>query len=221
MSAIKNISLFVPYIFPNFDKNYVAKSFKDLGDVACVDFVTKQDRTNGKTYNAAYIHFNKWYNNANNRNVQYNILENGSDRWYHDNSQYYWIVLQNTAKKYVPGERKQTIDLSGLKTPEKIVQNTVHPNTPMKTYANAFDEEFVDDTCFNECLELLREELEEWDVEASEEAIEMAELEAELEAEDANLITIDWRYVAALEQQNAFLLNKLKTKVGRLLYRKQ
>ena len=97
MSAIKNISLFVPHVFPNFTQKYVAESFADLGDVDRVDFVAKQDR-DGKPYNAVYIHFKKWYNNGFAIKTQDDIERNGSVKFYHDESEYYWIVLPNTAK---------------------------------------------------------------------------------------------------------------------------
>ena len=46
-------------------------------------------------------------------------------------------------------------------------------------------------------------EFQEWYTnEASEETAQMAEIEAELEAEDENLVSIDGRYVQAIEEEN-------------------
>ena len=46
-------------------------------------------------------------------------------------------------------------------------------------------------------------EFQEWYTnEASEETAQMAEIEAELEAEDENLVSIDGRYVKAIEEEN-------------------
>ena len=218
MSAIKNISLFVPHVFPNFTQKYVAEAFAELGDVDRVDFVTRQDR-DGKSFNAVYIHFKRWYTNGFAVKTQEDIIENGSIKFYHDDSEFYWIVLPNTAKKHVPGERKPRIDLgeskainvkTTSKTPEKEAKKTpVCPGAPKKTtYAQIITDRVTPaklDAEFEECLELLRAPIEEWDVEASEEAAQMAEIEAELEAEDANLVSIDWRYVQAVEQENMWL----------------
>lgn len=221
MSSNKNTSLFIPHVFPNFNKDYVAEAFADIGQVERVDFVAKQDR-NGKPYNAAYIHFNNWYkNHAANRTLN-DIDINGSAKFYHDNSEYYWILLPNTANKHISGERKVRIDLGesksiSLKTIEKISEKQC-PGAPKKsikpTYAEvACEKQYVNekpidrnlDAEFEECLETLCAPIEEWDVEFSEEAIEMAEMENILETEDENLVSIDYRYIQTIEQENTWL----------------
>lgn len=217
MSAVKNSSLFIPHVFPNFTRNYVAESFAEIGDVERVDFVAKQDR-NGKPYNAAYIHFYKWHNNRFAEKTLYDVFEKGTAKFYHDDSEYYWIVLPNTAKKQVTGERKPRIDLgeaksiSVQKTPEKPVLMRNEPIVPMKpTYAelvvksepakleNEFDkllEEFEEMAMLNEIEAELRAEF-----------AEMEDIDAELEKEDKedeNLVSIDVRYVQTIEQENAW-----------------
>lgn len=223
MSAIKNISLFVPHVFPNFTQKYVAESFADLGDVDRVDFVAKQDR-DGKPYNAAYIHFKRWYDNRPASVIQDNIDKDGSAKFYHDDSEYYWIVLPNTAKKHVPGERKPRIDLGEAKsvsvkaiekTPVKSVKEVACPGAPKKpSYAEIADKAKSDarkpiaptltklEPAIEQCCMKL---FDEFDAEASEEAAQMAEIEAELEAEDENLVSIDYRYVQAVEHENIWL----------------
>ena len=184
MSTINNMSLFIPHVFPNFSKQYVAEAFAKFGDVDRVDFVAKQDK-NEKEFNAVYIHFKRWYSNELTSQAQDDINQNGTIKFYHDVSEFYWIVLPNTAKKHVPGERKPRIDLGESKS----ISIKTTSKTPEKEVKKASDAEF------EECLE-------EWDVEASEEVAQMAEIEAEFEADDANLVSIDWRYVQALEQEN-------------------
>jgi hypothetical protein len=197
--STKVMSLFIPHVFPNFTQEYVSDAFSVVGFVERVDFVAKQDKS-GKNYNAAYIHFKYWYDNKNNRDLKRKIIDNGSSKFYHDDSEYYWIVLENTAKKYVPGERKQRINVNELNTPEKQEPNTVHPNTPVKSsYAQIVADKSVSanlDEAFEYCLDLLKE---------TEEELEMAELEAEMQKDDEHLISIDSRYVAALEQENAWV----------------
>ena len=209
MSATKNISLFVPHVFPNFNQKYVATAFSDLGDVDRVDFVAKQDR-DGKPYNAAYIHFKGWFDNYSANEIQGRLESAGSVKFYHDDSEYYWIVLPNSAKKHVSGERKPRIDLgesnsvsvkSIEKTPDKQV---ACPGAPKKTsYAQLFSNNAKQVEPKN--ASNLKAEFSEFDAEASEDAVQMAEIEAELEAEDENLVSIDHRYVQAIEQENLWL----------------
>ena len=210
MSAIKNISLFIPHVFPNFTQKYVAEAFAELGHVDRVDFVAKQDR-DGKPYNAVYIHFKRWYTNGFAIKTHEDIIENRSVKFYHDESEYYWIVLPNTAKKHVPGERKPRIDLGESKsvsvknvenTPEKPAkQSLVCPGAPKKpTYTQLVTK--PDPLPPAKLEEEFDQLLNEWE---TEEEAQMAEIEAELEAEDENLVSIDWRYIQAVEQENMWL----------------
>jgi hypothetical protein len=215
MSSIKNMSLFIPHVFPCFNEEYVEMAFQEVGEIDRVDFVAKQDR-DGKSFNAVYVHFKKWYNNAYTVSLQEHIIENGSTKFYHDDT-WFWLILPNTAKKHASGGvRKPRIDLSETKetiekTPEKLVEEPVCPPAPKKTsYAQmttANDKPNPVDLNneFEEYLELLRAPIEEWDVEASEEELEMAEIEAEMDAEDDNLVSIDWRYIKTVEEENMYL----------------
>lgn len=199
MSAIKNISLYIPHVFPNFDREYVAKAFKNIGEVSQIDFVAKQDR-NGGNYNAVYVHFNKWYTNKKATNFYNSVVDESKEaRLCHDEP-WYWIVLPNTAKKHFPGERKPRLDLSESTavpapstTPRKEPIAKVCPNAPQKrSYANAAVEKpVVDEVSFDEVAAF------EAEIEA-----EMDEIEEMLEAEDENLISIDGRYVDRLETEN-------------------
>lgn len=217
MSDIKiNMSLFVPHVFPNFTKKYVADAFADVGVVDRVDFVAKKDR-DGKPYNAAYIHFNSFHSNAVVERMQDEIYDNGDYHMYHDCSEYYWIVLPNTAKKYVTGERKERINLNGAKAvntksaANPAAKQPVCPPAPKKvTYSQVAKKACTPvklEEKFDEYVHAIRETQEamQKDLEVSEEALQMAEIEAELTAEDDNLVSIDWRYVHAIEQENIYL----------------
>jgi len=198
MSSIKNISLFVPHVFANFDKEYVADAFSKFGVVDYIDFVARQDRV-GAEYNAVYIHFKKWYNTPENIDFQ----SQKSNRVYHDGP-WYWIVLPNTAKKHIPGERKPRIDLGeanyiSVNTPEKPMLNQVCPDAPKRsTYAEKLSDKPVPRN--------LVTELEEFD---AEEEAQMAEIEALMDAEEEHLVTIDGRYVYTLEQENMWLRSEV------------
>jgi hypothetical protein len=96
MSAIKNISLYIPHVFPNFDKEYVAKAFKNIGEVSQIDFVAKQDR-NGNNFNAVYVHFNKWFTNKKALAFYDSVVDESKEaRLCHDEP-WYWIVNENVS----------------------------------------------------------------------------------------------------------------------------
>ena len=200
MSAIKNISLYIPHVFPNFDKEYVAKAFKNIGEVSQIDFVAKQDR-NGNDFNAVYIHFNKWYMNKKASSFYETVVDESKEaRLYHDEP-WYWIVLPNTAKKHMPGDRKPVIDLSDIKTistPEPAAPKLC-PTAPQKrSYADAIAKKLVT-PAIKQKLEPSFDEVAAFEAELE---AEMDEIEDFLEAEDENLIKIDGRYVQAIEEEN-------------------
>jgi len=107
------LSIYIPHVFPNFTTEYIAGVFEtlDLGRVDHIDFVAKQDK-NGKNYNAAYVHFAEWFDGPATEHFQERVINpNKEARIIHDEP-WYWIVLENNAKKFEPGARKQTLDLS-------------------------------------------------------------------------------------------------------------
>jgi hypothetical protein len=220
MSAMKNISLYIPHVFPNFDKEYVAKAFKNIGEVSQIDFVAKQDR-NGKDFNAVYVHFNKWYTNKRATAFYDSVVDETKEARLTHDEPWYWIVLPNTAKKHVSGERKPRLDLGEAKaisasniaptlpgTPVKAAATAkVCPNAPMKrSYANAIVKQTEKpiqptqslqsdfDAEFDEALMKFAEQIED--------EAQMDEIEEMLEAEDENLVRIDGRYVQAIEEEN-------------------
>lgn len=231
MSAIKNISLYIPHVFPNFDKEYVAKAFKNIGEVSHIDFVAKQGR-DGKDFNAVYVHFNKWYTNKK-ASAFYNsvIDETKEARLAHDEP-WYWIVLPNTAKKHVSGERKPRLDLGEANaisasniaptlagTPVKAAPKAC-PGAPMKrSYADAIAKqaepkrslqtELDMEAEFDEALMKFAEE--------TEDDSQMDEIEEMLAAEDEHLISIDGRYVQVIEEENLTLMAEKQQLISALI----
>jgi len=199
MSEIKNISLYIPHVFPNFDKEYVSNALNNIGEISQIDFVPKQDR-NGNNFNAVYVHFNKWYNNKYNRSLYSNIMENGFDHLYHDNM-WYWIMLPNNAKKHIPGERKRRIDVSELfKTPVKVSEDSVCPDTPVKSEKPTYTEEVEE---VKQSLEnIFDEEAAAFEAEIEAEMDEIEKFMDEQDEQDGNIIKIDGRYVQQLEAEN-------------------
>jgi hypothetical protein len=271
MSAIKNISLYIPHVFPNFDKEYVARAFKKIGEVSQIDFVAKQDR-NGQNFNAVYVHFSKWFTNKKVLAFYESVIDESKEaRLCHDEP-WFWIVLPNTAKKHISGDRKPRIDLGESKsisssnaapaTPVKsaptelvcpdapiksscaksiwaerkkqrkddILDKVVDPEdenaTKIKTITSIIldseddlsdgfgyycGERGIEKTLEGVAKKILAtldepadEEVDDLQPYSSEEA-EMDEIEAELAAEDENLVSVDWRYIKTIEEENMYL----------------
>ena len=129
------MSLYIPHVFLNFTSEYIAGvfDFMEFGKVDHVDLVAKLDK-NGNAYNAAYIHFAYWYDGPVATNFQARVKNPEKEaRIIHDDP-WYWIVLENTAKKHVPGEKKVCIDLApGLPTEEEYEE---------EEYDEEYDEEY-------------------------------------------------------------------------------
>jgi hypothetical protein len=223
MSFNSVFSIYIPHVFPNFDREYMTNVFEKYGTVSQVDFVTKQDRL-GKDFNAVYVHFSCLKNESFKTCVEKGA-ENGGIQILHDEP-WYWIVLPNKAKKHIPGDRKPRIDLgdasvirvSDFVTPEKIpLTRSETIRFPIKNYAEALD------TMINSWTDTQREftlDMEEendlessysFDADDEVEQIynEMDEIEAEIQADDANLVLIDGRYIKTLELESLWLTNEV------------
>ena len=218
MSAIKNISLYIPHIFANYSKEDVAKVFNDhrIGKVKNIDFISKLGQ-DGKEFNAAYIHFEHWYNNTAAANFQERVQDPKKEARIMYEDPWYWIVLENKARKVAPGERKPRIDLGNFPsistsnaTPVKAKEEKKCPDAPVKakTYGQAVDAN---------CNKKLNFELDEEAVAISAAEIEaqleieaqMDEIEALIEEEESHLVNIDSRYVETLEAENLDLRAQL------------
>jgi len=198
MSAIKNISLYIPRVFANYTSMDVANVFESLniGKVKAVDLVYKMgiDR---KTYNAAYIHFHFWHDNAVAVNFQERVVNpNQEARLVYDDP-WYWVVLENNAKKFVPGARKQMLDISQPQTPVTPAINytkTAHLKELLLAPKKGIQVSFENN-------EMLPRDLDE-EFAIEEDTANMDDCEEAMLAEDDCLVTIDARYVQALEEEN-------------------
>ncbi len=113
--AMQNISLYIPHVFPNISSTKIFDVFEDqrIGMVRNVDLIPKKD-SNGKPYNAAYIHFYEWCDNIAARNFQERVLDKSKEARIVYDEPWHWIVLENKTRKFKPGDRKQTIDLNAF-----------------------------------------------------------------------------------------------------------
>ncbi len=136
MSAIQNISLFIPHVYANISSTQIFDVFENLriGIVRNVDLIPKQG-SDGKPYNAAYIHFYEWCDNIAARNFQERVLDPKQEAKIVYDDPWHWIVLENKTRKRVPGERKATIDLAAFDKP--LIYAPEKPNNKLKLAADA------------------------------------------------------------------------------------
>jgi hypothetical protein len=129
MSAIKNISLFVPHVYSNFTSAKVMEVFNGLhiGEVKSVDLVSKMG-SDSKHYNAVYVHFTRWYDTDVAHDFQERLLDPTKEVKVMYDHPWYWIVLENKGKKHMSGDRKPTIDLDSFNTPEKPIVPVLNIN---------------------------------------------------------------------------------------------
>jgi hypothetical protein len=99
-SINQQLSLFVPYMFPNITEARVSAVFSALllGEVHHVDFIPKTDK-NGRNYNAAYIHFAFWHESDTAAHFQERVTNPGKEARLVYDEPWFWIVLENTAVK--------------------------------------------------------------------------------------------------------------------------
>jgi hypothetical protein len=211
---IANISLYIPHIFANYEKADVAKVFEDLhiGKVNHIDFVSKLGK-DGKPFNAAYIHFDYWFDTVVAANFQDRVKNPNKEARLMYEDPWYWIVLENKAQKFTPGDRKPRIDLGDLKpqngysTPSKTINlsDCVDlTNAPVK--GKSYKEAAV--AC-QMPTNLNGEFEDEYDADYNKVISEMEECEAAMMEDDAYLTSIDVRYLQTLEQENTDLRNSL------------
>ena len=141
--AMQNISLYIPHVFPNISSGKIFDVFEDqrIGMVRNVDLIPKKD-SNGKPYNAAYIHFYEWCDNIAARNFQERVLDKSKEARIVYDEPWHWIVLENKTRKFKPGDRKQTIDLNAFghdSTVEKKTTKQVNITSAKSAMEMEFD----------------------------------------------------------------------------------
>jgi hypothetical protein len=206
MSAIQNISLYVPHVFANYSKDAVAKVFNEyVGDVKEVDFVSKKSH-DGRPYNAAYIHFHSWHNNHATVNLQARVLDPAQEARIVYDDPWYWIVLENKGQK---SARTNTPPMAcrdefpAILTPRKASEAAIAPNAPTKAARN---QPMLAEKMPNINLE---DDFDEALAKEARDAIMLYELQDLMDEDDRFLITIDSRYVRAIESENADMRVKL------------
>jgi hypothetical protein len=115
MSQSTVMSLYIPCVFGHITKDFMIKTieFQCLGKVKNIDFVEKMGK-NGKTYNAAFVHFEYWYDNIASIHFQERVKNPEKQARIVYSEPWFWPCFENTAKKHIPGERKERINLNDL-----------------------------------------------------------------------------------------------------------
>ena len=210
MSTMKNISLFIPHIFANYRKEDVIKVFEDkqIGKVNHIDYIKKFNK--GTDYYAAYIHFEYWYENAEAVKLNRDVLDTQKEARIMYEEPWYWIVLENKTPQKMntkSGDRKLRIDIKGLSsssvtisTPKSDVELTC-PNAPIKQ-KQTVPFEYIEPG--NLEGEFSDEDIAQMDRELDE--IE----ECMIQEEEVNQISIDSRYVKAIEEENAEMREQIQ-----------
>ena len=210
MSTMKNISLFIPHIFANYRKEDVIKVFEDkqIGKVNHIDYIKKFNK--GTDYYAAYIHFEYWYENAEAVKLNRDVLDTQKEARIMYEEPWYWIVLENKTPQKMntkSGDRKLRIDIKGLSsspvsisTPKSDVELTC-PNAPIKQKQ----------TVPFEYIEPVNLEGEFSDEDIAQMDRELDEIEeCMIQEEEVNQISIDSRYVKAIEEENAEMREQIQ-----------
>jgi hypothetical protein len=205
MSTIQNISLFIPRVFSNIGEERIADKFEEMnvGKVSRVDLVPQY----GKNYNAAYVHFDHWNNNEEARNLQSSILDPEKEARVVYDDPWFWIVLENKSRKQVANtHRKPCIDLTDFAETIQVVEekmpvkgksykNVVVSNLPPKVQDDYDEwEEIVE---YNDVPD--NEEHQEYD---EQDFQNMEELEDLMDEEEAFQVSVDWRYLKTIEEEN-------------------
>jgi len=123
MSQSTVMSLYIPCVIGHITKDYMIKTieFQALGKVKNIDFVEKMGK-NGNTYNSAFVHFEYWYDNIASLHFQERVKNPDKEARIVYRDPLFWACFENTAKKHIPGERKERIDLSDLNDLSKVFE---------------------------------------------------------------------------------------------------
>lgn len=200
-SSIQNVSVYIPHVFANIGKEQIEEVFENLkiGKVKNIDLIAKKGKD--EVYNAAYIHFEYWYNNTAAHNFQERVLNPEKEARIVYDDPWYWIVLENKANKHVSGDRKARID---LKFQEEVTGPIVKQLTNAD-FSNMFKKQQLPIApAYSDFNKQIAPTYSDFNKQIA------ADIEADMDQEDAHIISIDGRYVKQIEEEN----NKLRIEVA-------
>jgi hypothetical protein len=109
------MSLYIPHVFENITKEEIIETFESqsLGRIKSIDFISKLGKNN-VAYNAAYLHFDYWFNNTASNNFQEKLKNPEKECRVIYDDPWFWLVLENKTQKHLPNERKPRLALQDL-----------------------------------------------------------------------------------------------------------
>jgi len=193
------MSIYIPHVFENITKEHIYYVFEILriGRISHIDFIMKTSKN--KPYNCAYIHFEFWYNNIANINLQEKIRNPEKEARIVYDDPWFWLILENTASKTVEGERKPCINLEYFGLSNKKTETV---DEPLKTVDETL--KTVDET-FEKVNEILESDVQ--NMEEIQHYLEYCDFENEQEImeddvyENPSFDYVDSRYAFMLECQ--------------------
>ena len=193
------MSIYIPHVFENITKEHIYYVFEILriGRISHIDFIMKTSKN--KPYNCAYIHFEFWYNNIANINLQEKIRNPEKEARIVYDDPWFWLILENTASKTVEGERKPCINLEYFGLSNKKSETV---DEPLKTVDETL--KTVDET-FEKVNEILESDVQ--NMEEIQHYLEYCDFENEQEImeddvyENPSFDYVDSRYAFMLECQ--------------------
>jgi len=210
MSAITNMSLYIPHVFANISEDRIINAFEGqiIGKVKNIDLVGKMGK-DGKPYNAVYIHFEYWCDNSVARNFQERVLNPNKEARIVYEDPWFWIVLENKAQKHVSGSRKARLEIVPQEvqvTPVKQLTNKDFADMLRVPYKEALKMTArldFGDADFKELCRKIHFEDDDDDDEAK-----MDEIDKFMDEEDRHMSSFDRRYVQVLEKENNYYRNR-------------
>ena len=194
---IKLMSLYIPRVFANITRERMTKAVEHLGVVRAIDLVGKTGK-DGRHYNAAYIHFEYWYDNAMTRNFQERLTTGDNQARIIYDDPWFWIVLENHSGT----TRKQNTSCVTPKNSPKLSSTACFApvKNGMRTGANNVASDLFEPTPT--------------DLSGLFEAMSETELHVPIECYDL----VDTKYVLALERENGRLHGLLKRELERKVW---
>jgi len=118
MSIQQSMSLYIPHVFPNISKYFIANTFMklDLGKVSHIEFISKYNEYTNSYYNHAYLHFEYWFENSIAQRFQEHLRNPEKKTKLVYDEPWFWNVHINRSERRMGGERRVRINL--YSTPE-------------------------------------------------------------------------------------------------------
>lgn len=110
-------SIVLPYVYtdvPDEKIQALVGSELELGEIASISRIEKENYKTGRKFNVVFIHFKTWHSTDLASKVRQQLLNDQEARIYHDQYDHYW-----KARAYVPKEKPNEKPKEPLDEPNK------------------------------------------------------------------------------------------------------